>query len=160
MLLFLSRSLDSVVSNGNNSDDLDKGQKDNGSSSTRWDFVQGEQAMQTSKLASKSKSARLYRRRLQKRLMHHKQQLLDLQQAKKNFLTTQIEKHPSVMSKEAEVLMKQQEQLFKKQLKQYSSKVSLPTSPERSNAHTGHKQAVKLGRIFWREQIAKYLNVK
>ena len=72
--------------------------------------------------------------------MHHKQQLLDLQQAKKNFLTSQAEKAAaasaatsggttggssvgSLQSKGAEHIMKTQEWMFKKQFKQYSSKV-------------------------------------
>ena len=38
---------------------------------------------------SKLASNKLYRRKLQKRLMHHRQQLLDLQQAKKHF-TAQV----------------------------------------------------------------------
>ncbi len=100
-----------------------------GSGSNRWDFLQGEAAMQSSRLSAKSNSSKLYRRKLQKRLMHHKQQLLDLQQAKKNFLSSQMEKTASsaggLVSKEAEAMLKQQEQLFKKQLKQYSSKVKI-----------------------------------
>ena len=58
--------------------------------------------------------------------MHHKQQLLDLQQAKKTFMTLQMEKSAAgALSKETEALLKQQEQIFKKQIKQYSSKVAV-----------------------------------
>ena len=52
--------------------------------------------------------------------MHHKQQLISLQQAKKNFL----EKSANV-SKEAEALMKLKEKMLKKHLTQYSSKVRI-----------------------------------
>ena len=57
--------------------------------------------------------------------MHHKQQLLELQQAKKNFMASQIEKTASLSPVEAEAIAKIQEQAFKKQFKQYSSKVCL-----------------------------------
>jgi Leu/Phe-tRNA-protein transferase len=57
----------------------------------RWNFVQGESGLQGSKVSARAaNSSKLYRRKLQKRLMHHKQQLLDLQQAKKHFLSSQV----------------------------------------------------------------------
>ncbi len=82
--------------------------KDGANTSNRWDFIQGDTAMHNSKNAAKSTSACLYRRKLQKRLMHHKQHLLDLQQAKKNFMTSQMEKSAAAgaMPKEAESLVK------------------------------------------------------
>ena len=45
----------------------------------RWDFLQGESAMQGPKSSSKSSSSKMFRRKLQKRLMHTKQQLMDFQ---------------------------------------------------------------------------------
>ena len=45
----------------------------------RWEFMQGEMTMQTNKGSSKVGSSKMYRRRLQKRLMHTKQQLYELQ---------------------------------------------------------------------------------
>ena len=89
--------------------------------------------MQSSRLNNRASSSKLYRRKLQKRLMYHKQQLLDLQAAKKSFLTSQMEKS-AFIGKEAETLMKQQEQLFKKQLKQYSSKVSFISTIHLNNS--------------------------
>ena len=57
----------------------------------RWNFVQGESGLQSNRLSARhAASSKLYRRKLQKRLMHHKQQLLDLQQAKKHFFTAQV----------------------------------------------------------------------
>ena len=55
--------------------------------------------------------------------MHHKQQLMDIQAAKKTFISSQVDKTAFTLTKEVEALMKQQEQFFRKQLKQYSSKV-------------------------------------
>ena len=57
--------------------------------------------------------------------MHHKQQLLDLQQAKKNFVTSQVEKSASGNTKEVEAVLKLREKMFKKKLTQYSSKVGI-----------------------------------
>jgi baculoviral IAP repeat-containing protein 6 len=59
---------------------------------SRWDFIQGEVAMQRRMANSNRCSAsRNYRRKLQKRLMHHKQQLEDLEAAKKAFhASTQV----------------------------------------------------------------------
>ncbi|XP_064622207.1 baculoviral IAP repeat-containing protein 6-like isoform X2 [Lineus longissimus] len=127
LLVFLSKTMDNSFSAGSSSDDGDKRDKDkdnnNGSmgTSNRWDFIQGDAAMHSTKGSSNSRS-KLYRRKLHKRLMHHKQQLLDLQQAKKNFLSSQMEKLGSGITKEAEAIIKHQEQLFKKTLKQYTSK--------------------------------------
>jgi baculoviral IAP repeat-containing protein 6 len=59
---------------------------------SRWDFIQGEVAMQRRMATSNRCSAsRNYRRKFQKRLMHHKQQLEDLEAAKKAFhASTQV----------------------------------------------------------------------
>ena len=39
---------------------------------------------------SRSSASRSYRKKLQKRLMHHKQQLQDLENAKKSFHSSQV----------------------------------------------------------------------
>ncbi|CAH1791767.1 unnamed protein product [Owenia fusiformis] len=131
LVLLLSRCLDSTqLATGASEDNGASGGKDKESTSTgtttsisnRWDFVQGETAISNQQTVSKSNNLRQYRRRLQKRLMHHKQQLLDIQQAKKHFMSSQIEKSAIGLNKEAEAALKQQEAIFKKQLKQYSSK--------------------------------------
>jgi hypothetical protein len=49
----------------------------------RWNFIQGDHANSSSK--SKSKSAKVYRWTMQKRLQHHKKKLMDLEQAQKTF---------------------------------------------------------------------------
>ena len=85
--------------------------------------MHGESTLQPTKPGAKTSSSRVQHRKLQKRLMHTKQQLLELQQAKKNFLANQMEKGASAVSKETENVLKQQEIMFKKQLKQYTSKV-------------------------------------
>lgn len=52
---------------------------------SRWEFIQGESAMQRKYVnANRSSASRSYRKRLQKRLLHHKQQLHELEQAKKS----------------------------------------------------------------------------
>lgn len=82
--------------------------------------------MQANKL-SKSNTSKLYRRKLQKRLLHHKQQLMNLQQAKKHFSSKMEESVAagSLMDKETEHLVKTQDMLFKRQMRQYSSKVRI-----------------------------------
>lgn len=58
---------------------------------SRWDFLQGEMAMQRrTYLTSRCTASRNYRRKLQKKLMHHKQQLEDIEAAKKAFHATQV----------------------------------------------------------------------
>ncbi|KAJ9600171.1 hypothetical protein L9F63_009505, partial [Diploptera punctata] len=102
-------------------------EKDQGITS-RWDFIQGEVAMQR-KMATTSRcnASRSYRRKLQKRLMHHKQQLEDLEAAKKAFhASTQalsaLSSQAANLSSKLEAALKHQEQFFKKTLKQHSAK--------------------------------------
>ena len=96
-----------------------------GMGSSRWDFLQGDAGLWSSSGSSKASLSKMYRRKLHKRLLHHKHQLQDLQAAKKNFMAAQLEKSNAValVMKDAEMILKQQEQIFKKELKQYSSKV-------------------------------------
>ena len=85
--------------------------------------------MQTSKM-SKNTASKLCRRKLQKRLMHHKQQLLDFQQKKHLWKMEKVEKPAAtavgsggLLDKETEHLIKTQECLIKRQLKQSATKV-------------------------------------
>lgn len=56
--------------------------------SSRWEFIQGESAMQR-KYGNANRSLTFsYRKKLQKHIMHHKQQLQELEQAKKVFHTS------------------------------------------------------------------------
>lgn len=51
---------------------------------SRWEFIQGESAMQRKYVsANRSSASRSYRKKLQKRLWQHKQQLHELEQVKK-----------------------------------------------------------------------------
>ena len=128
---------------------------------SRWDFIQGEAAMQAGggRLSAKASSAKLYRRKLQKRLMHHEQQLLMLQQAKKNFMEGSgggvgagggggagvgagaggVEEGGAAGGSKDEVQdqVLKTEQLFEKHLKQYSYKVrgDRCTGPGRNAQH-------------------------
>ena len=122
LLLFLSKNLDivSACSNDDNDKSVSGKDKAEGITSSRWDFIQGDAAMQNTK-STKSIASKLYRRKIQKRLMHHKQQFLELQQAKKNFLMDQAQK--AMLNKDAEALIKKHEWMFMKQHKQYESKV-------------------------------------
>lgn len=85
----------------------------------RWSFIQGEAGLPSTKTKSRS-TVKRYRSTLQKRLMHHKQKLMDLDQAKKKFYE---KSSSSTVPKEAQNVLKQQEQLFKKEFSQYASKV-------------------------------------
>lgn len=62
----------------------------------RWEFLQGELSMQRRLSAvGRCNAGRGYRRKLQKKLMHHKQQLEDLEVAKKAFqASTQVSGMP------------------------------------------------------------------
>jgi len=51
---------------------------------SRWEFIQGESAMQRRYVSTnRSSASRSYRKKLQKRLWQHKQQLHELEQVKK-----------------------------------------------------------------------------
>ena len=80
--------------------------------------------------AMRTTSAKLYRRKLQKRLMHHEHQLFALQQAKKSFssappggASSNPDKGGAVCPDVETAINAHQEQLFNKKLKLYSSKV-------------------------------------
>lgn len=86
----------------------------------RWNFIQGDHNALPSK--SRVKSTKLYRWSMHKRLQHHKQRLMDLQQAQKTFFASQADKSGQSTSN---TLLKQQEKQFKKELSQYTSKVRM-----------------------------------
>ncbi|XP_046485616.1 baculoviral IAP repeat-containing protein 6 isoform X2 [Neodiprion pinetum] len=129
VLLFLSVCLDTTVTQPVAQEENNEKYKDQ-ALSTRWEFIQGESAMQRKFVnASRSSASRSYRRKLQKRLMHHKQQLQNLEQAKKALnASTQVQALSALSSQAAslssklEAAFKQQEHFFKKTLKQHSAK--------------------------------------
>ncbi|XP_033217381.1 baculoviral IAP repeat-containing protein 6 isoform X2 [Belonocnema kinseyi] len=127
VLLFLSVCLDTNANHNPCLEDTHDKSKDQGLSS-RWDFIHGESAMQR-KYASSSRSAacKSHRRKLQKRLMHHKQQLQDLEQAKKAFQVSSqarsaLSSQAATLTSKLEAALKSQERFFKKTLKQHSVK--------------------------------------
>ncbi|KDR13250.1 hypothetical protein L798_12638, partial [Zootermopsis nevadensis] len=128
ILLFLSVCLDTNGTSGCSEEIADKSKDRDQGTASRWDFIQGEVAMQR-RMATTSRcnASRSYRRKLQKRLMHHKQQLEDLEAAKKAFhASTQalsaLSSQAANLSSKLEAALKQQEQFFKKTLKQHSAK--------------------------------------
>uniref|UniRef100_T1IPT5 Dual E2 ubiquitin-conjugating enzyme/E3 ubiquitin-protein ligase BIRC6 n=1 Tax=Strigamia maritima TaxID=126957 RepID=T1IPT5_STRMM len=93
VLLFLSVCLDNGAAGIADGQEISKGgskDKDNAiGMSNRWDFIQGEVAMLRNRSSnSKSPANRLYKRKLQRRLMHHKQQLEEIEQVKKELLAS------------------------------------------------------------------------
>uniref|UniRef100_A0A0C9RVJ5 Dual E2 ubiquitin-conjugating enzyme/E3 ubiquitin-protein ligase BIRC6 n=1 Tax=Fopius arisanus TaxID=64838 RepID=A0A0C9RVJ5_9HYME len=128
VLLFLSVCLDTTATQSICSDDNNDKNKEHGVSS-RWEFLQGESAMHRKYVsASRSSASRNYRKKIQKRLMHHKQQLQDIEQAKKgtqlpstqSYTWSTISQIPAVFSTKLEVL-KSHERNLKKTLKQHSA---------------------------------------
>lgn len=91
----------------------------------RWNFIQGDHnsAGFLASNSTKSKSTKLVRGSrlsMQKRMLHHRQKLMDLQQAQKTFFSN----HPDKSSQNSSnTLLKQQEKEFKKELSKYASKV-------------------------------------
>jgi hypothetical protein len=96
----------------------------------RWNFIQGDHnsagslAAANSAKAKSTKLVRGSRLSMQKRMLHHKQKLMDLQQAQKTFFSTHPDKGAQNSSN---TLLKQQEKEFKKELSKYASKVSWGT---------------------------------
>ncbi|XP_034941309.1 baculoviral IAP repeat-containing protein 6 isoform X2 [Chelonus insularis] len=128
VLLFLSVCLDTTANHGSGSEDNDKN-KDQGISS-RWEFLQGESAMQRKYVnANRSSDSKNFRRSLVKRYMHRKPQLHEIQLGKK-FI--QVSSAPvfgawvstpsmtSGLSNKLEAL-KNHEKHLKKTLKQHSA---------------------------------------
>lgn len=77
--------------------------------------------------SNRSSNCTNHKRKLQKRLMHHKQQLQDFEQAKKAFQATSqarsaLSSQAATLSSKLEAALKSQERFFKKTLKQHSVK--------------------------------------
>ncbi|XP_039282031.1 baculoviral IAP repeat-containing protein 6 isoform X3 [Nilaparvata lugens] len=145
LLLFLSQCLDSQPSFCSLDELPDKMKNSkNSAPASRWDFLQGEMAMQRrTYLTNKCTASRNYRRKLQKKLMHHKQQLDDLESAKKAFhASTQalsaLSSQAAKLSCKLETALKQQEQYYKKSAKQ-------ATSPRTSKDQQGSFRSSRSG---------------
>ncbi|XP_071454170.1 dual E2 ubiquitin-conjugating enzyme/E3 ubiquitin-protein ligase BIRC6 [Hetaerina americana] len=158
LLLFLSFCLDSVSgSQTGNGDGLGSGgaacaddssrnkDRDQGVPS-RWDFIQGDVTMQR-KMSSSGKNtySKCYRRKLQKRLMHHKQQLEDLEATKKAFNASQALAN---ISSKLEAALKQQEKFYKKAftyhtVKHFKSFIHMHHCDSQPQASGGG------GRVWW-----------
>ncbi|XP_046401534.1 baculoviral IAP repeat-containing protein 6 [Ischnura elegans] len=163
LLLFLSFCLDSVSgSHAGNGDAIGSSSaacaddssrvkdRDQGVPS-RWDFIQGDVAMQR-KMSSSGKStySKCYRRKLQKRLMQHKQQLEDLEATKKALNASQALAN---ISSKLEAALKQQEKFYKKAFTQHAVKVS---AHFKSFIHMHHcdsqPQQSSGGRMWWPQE--------
>ncbi|XP_054010480.1 baculoviral IAP repeat-containing protein 6 isoform X1 [Hylaeus anthracinus] len=127
VLLFLSVCLDTVAIpppclEGNNEKSREQ------SLLSRWEFIQGESAMQRKYgSANRSPASCSYRKKIQKRLMHHKQQLQELEQAKKAFHPSSqgwesLSSYSALLHCKMEASLKSQERLYKKTFKQHSAK--------------------------------------
>ncbi|KAG7200149.1 hypothetical protein KM043_000587 [Ampulex compressa] len=127
VLLFLSVCLDTTAMSSSCLDDNHEKHKEQGLL-LRWEFIQGESAMQRKYVnTNRSSASRSYRKMLQKRLMHHKQQLQELEQAKKALqdpTQTWATLSPQALSlySKVEATVKSQDRFFKKTLKQHSAK--------------------------------------
>ncbi|EFN66625.1 Baculoviral IAP repeat-containing protein 6 [Camponotus floridanus] len=124
VLLFLSICLDTIAPPPCFEDNHEK-TREQGLFS-RWEFIQGESAMQRKYVnANRSSASRSYRKRLQKRLLHHKQQLHELEQAKKSAASKglmTLSSDAATLYNKVEATLKVQERYFKKTLKQHSAK--------------------------------------
>ncbi|XP_067212436.1 baculoviral IAP repeat-containing protein 6 isoform X3 [Linepithema humile] len=124
VLLFLSVCLDTITPPSCFEDNHEK-TREQGLFS-RWEFIQGESAMQRRYVnANRSSASRSYRKRLQKRLLHHKQQLHELEQAKKSAASKglmTLSSDAATLYNKVEATLKVQERYFKKTLKQHSTK--------------------------------------
>ncbi|XP_077994932.1 dual E2 ubiquitin-conjugating enzyme/E3 ubiquitin-protein ligase BIRC6-like isoform X2 [Glandiceps talaboti] len=129
VLLFLSRTLDSTVANNasnddeegdleskSNNKDKDKGGASNSVNGNRWDFITSDFMAQSNQpVGVKSVNhSRLHKRRLKRQLMHHKQQLMDLQ-AKHKMISSQLKEE----GKGQDIVVQQK---LMKELKQRASK--------------------------------------
>ncbi|XP_050487172.1 baculoviral IAP repeat-containing protein 6 isoform X2 [Bombus huntii] len=125
VLLFLSVCLDTIAIPPTCLEENNEKTKEQGLSS-RWEFIQGESAMQR-KYGNANRSLTFsYRKKLQKHIMHHKQQLQELEQAKKVFHTSSQGwtnlSHTASLCNKMKATLKSQEQFFKKTLRQNSAK--------------------------------------
>ncbi|XP_035734374.1 baculoviral IAP repeat-containing protein 6-like isoform X2 [Vespa mandarinia] len=127
VLLFLSVCLDTTATPPSCSEDNQEKNKEQGTFS-RWEFIQGESAMQRKYInATRSSASRSYRKKLQKRLMNRKQHFQELEHAKKAFHAfsqawTPLSPQPATLYSKMEATLKSQERFSKKTLKQHSTK--------------------------------------
>ncbi|XP_017883088.1 baculoviral IAP repeat-containing protein 6 isoform X2 [Ceratina calcarata] len=127
VLLFLSVCLDTVATPLSCLDGAGEKSKEQGLLS-RWEFIQVESAMQRKYgNASRSPVSCNMRKKLQKHIMHHKQQLQELEQAKKALHTkaqglSNLSSHTTSLCSKMKATLKSQEQFFKKTFKQNSTK--------------------------------------
>ncbi|XP_015440195.1 PREDICTED: baculoviral IAP repeat-containing protein 6 [Dufourea novaeangliae] len=119
VLLFLSVCLDTVAIPPPCSEGSSDKIKNQGFSS-RWEFIQGESVMQR-KYGSANQSAApcTYRKKLQKRIMQHNQQIQELEQAKKAFHPSSqgwenLSLYTASLCSKMEATMKSQERYYKK----------------------------------------------
>ncbi|CAB0044915.1 unnamed protein product [Trichogramma brassicae] len=118
VLLFLSVCLDTTAIHSSPAEENQDKMKEQQGISSRWEFIQGEVAMQKKFVGSGRNSAsRNYRKKLQKRLMHHKQVLQDAEAKKYHPSSSQT----ASLSSKLEAAIKNQEKMQKKQIKQHSS---------------------------------------
>ncbi|XP_026296613.1 baculoviral IAP repeat-containing protein 6 isoform X3 [Apis mellifera] len=124
VLLFLSVCLDTIAIPSTCLEENNEKNREQGLLS-RWEFIQGESAMQRKYGNANRSPACSYRKKLQK--LHHKQQLQELEQAKKAFHTssqgwTNLSSHTASLCSKMKATLKSHEQFFKKTLKQNSAK--------------------------------------
>ncbi|XP_026479187.1 baculoviral IAP repeat-containing protein 6-like [Ctenocephalides felis] len=125
---------------------LDDGKEVN---SSRWEFMSGQTCTQRTRSESernqeRTGATRVYRRKLQKRLMHHKIQLDDLESAKKAFQASSqafsnLSSQASNLSAKLDAALKQQENVLKKSLKLHAQKYPFktPSSHQQSSTDAG-----------------------
>ncbi|XP_052766452.1 baculoviral IAP repeat-containing protein 6-like isoform X2 [Mya arenaria] len=120
ILLFMCRNLDNTVATNVNVEEqgaaaaASTSRKSQGSNlSNRWNFIAANSNVKSN--LSKNQSVRQYRKSLHKRLLHHKQKLMDIEHMKKNFLSSE---------QGGASLNKQQGKTFWKELTQFASKAS------------------------------------
>ncbi|KAG1667328.1 Baculoviral IAP repeat-containing protein 6 [Nymphon striatum] len=126
ILLFLSSCLDAsdtMVSNNSEEAEASTPRNKDGRLS-RWAFIQSDLTQKNGSTQSKGASSRSYRKKLQKRLMHHKQKLEELELTKKAFLASTKAMAPmnSNIGGSLEAALKLQEEALTKTLKQHQSK--------------------------------------
>ncbi|KAL7288200.1 hypothetical protein TKK_0017750 [Trichogramma kaykai] len=124
VLLFLSVCLDTTAIHSSPAEENQDKMKEQQGISSRWEFIQGEVAMQKKFVGSGRNSAsRNYRKKLQKRLMHHKQVLQDAEAKKYHPSSSQASlfMQTASLSSKLEAAIKNQEKMQKKQTKQHAS---------------------------------------
>ncbi|KAL4237916.1 Baculoviral IAP repeat-containing protein 6 [Mactra antiquata] len=117
ILLFMCRNLDNTIATlGNGDEEGASAKKSTGSNlSNRWNFI-GANGNVKSQM-NKSQSVKMYRRSLHKRLLHHKQKLLDIDHMKKNFMAQEQSSNMSGLKSHGKHFWKELTQFASKHLK-------------------------------------------